>query len=362
MNIKRFKAKDIKDAVALVKTQLGENAVILSTRKVPDGIEVLAAKDVDIKLPTPNSQLPTPNSQLLTPNSLSSIKDIENHLVEMKKDMRNIFDLIQLSSPLPTDSSLYSKLISNGMLPSNAMKITSELEPECKGVQLNAPTIDDLKAKLSSRIHTAPIHLPADKKPVIVSFIGPTGVGKTTTIAKLASNFTIYDKLKVALITIDTYRIAAVDQLKTFADIINIPLAIVYSPDEFAFSIHEHENYDVLFIDTAGRSQRNKKHMKELLSFFKMVKPDEIHLVLSMTTKTEVMLDIIENFEIASPDKLVFTKLDETTKFGGILDVLISSGKPISYLTNGQNVPDDIERADPMKIAEYILGTKNAQS
>ncbi len=356
MNIKRFKAKDIKDAVALVKTQLGENAVILSTRKVPDGIEVLAAKDVDIKLPTPNSQPPTPNSP-------SSIKDIENHLVEMKKDMRNIFDLIRLSSPLPTDSSLYSKLIFSGMLPSNAMKITSDLEPQSLNSQpstLNPqPSSDDLKAKLSSRIHTAPIHLPADKKPVIVSFIGPTGVGKTTTIAKLASNFTIYDKLKVALITIDTYRIAAVDQLKTFADIINIPLAIVYSPDEFAFSIHEHENYDVLFIDTAGRSQRNKKHMKELLSFFKMVKPDEIHLVLSMTTKTEVMLDIIENFEIASPDKLVFTKLDETTKFGGILDVLISSGKPISYLTNGQNVPDDIERADPMKIAEYILGTKN---
>ncbi len=347
MNIKRFKADSIKDAVALVKKDLGEDAVILSTRKVSDGIEVLAAKDVDINSRGSLERSSTSNSSI---NKKESIPSIEKHLMDMKKEMRNMLNLIQYSSPNKIDSSLYNTLVLNGVQPANALKITNDVAPIS-----SQSSIDDLKTKLSLYIQAAPIYLGGDKKPVIISFIGPTGVGKTTTIAKLASNFTVYDKLKIALITIDTYRVAAVEQLKTFADIVNIPLDVVFSPDDFAFAIDEHKDADVIFIDTAGRSQRNKKHMKELLSFFKMVRPDEIHLVLSMTTKTEDMLDIVENFEVAKPDKLIFTKLDETTKFGGILDTAIFSDKPISYLTTGQSVPDDIELADPMKIAEYIL-------
>ncbi|MGE5422430.1 MAG: flagellar biosynthesis protein FlhF, partial [Ignavibacteriales bacterium] len=190
----------------------------------------------------------------------------------------------------------------------------------------------------------------------IVALIGPTGVGKTTTIAKLAANFSLLDKRKVGLITLDTYRIAAVEQLKTYAEIIGVPLEVVFNPEDLKTAIKSFAKCDIVFIDTAGRSPRNETQMEELSRFLETSEPDEVILVLSATTRTEELIDAYRKFNVVKIDKIVFTKLDETTSYGQILSTIYKTRSHISYITNGQNVPDDIELPDEMLLAKLILG------
>ena len=199
-----------------------------------------------------------------------------------------------------------------------------------------------------------PITLRADglKK---VALVGPTGVGKTTTIAKLAADFSLRKGKDVALITIDTYRIAAVEQLRTYADIINVPLEVVLTPSEIKNAIAKHKHRDLILIDTAGRSQKNAMQMLELQSFIEAIEPDETHLVLSTTSNCKNMKDIIERFHLLSVDKVIFTKLDEAVTFGLILNVMSKLNKTLSYVTMGQNVPDDIAITDPHTLAKLIV-------
>jgi flagellar biosynthesis protein FlhF len=193
----------------------------------------------------------------------------------------------------------------------------------------------------------------------IVALIGPTGVGKTTTIAKLAANFNLFEQKKVGLITIDTYRIAAVEHLKTYGDIMNLPVEVVYTPSDLAFAISHLRDCDVILIDTAGRSPRNQTMMDELRKFI----TPEIHtvlLVISATTQYQDMLNIERKFARIAYTHLVFTKLDETSCLGPIVSLAWKCKRPISYLTAGQNVPDDIEAAQPDKlIAQLFKGLAN---
>lgn len=189
----------------------------------------------------------------------------------------------------------------------------------------------------------------------IVALIGPTGVGKTTTIAKLAANYNLFEGKKVGLITIDTYRIAAVEHLKTYGDIINLPVEVVYTPADLNQSIANLKDCDLILIDTAGRSPHNQAMMDELQRFLSNSRIGVILLVISATTKYQDMLTIAESFSKIAYTHLVFTKLDETNSLGPIVSLAMNIKRPISYFTNGQNVPDDIEVAKPNKLISQLF-------
>lgn len=192
-------------------------------------------------------------------------------------------------------------------------------------------------------------------KPTIMAFVGPTGVGKTTSIAKLAARCTLQMKKKVTLITIDTYRIAAVEQLKTYAKIMDLPIYVCYSPEEMRKTIANSNDSSLILIDTAGHSQTDLEQVKDLCDYFGDQEDIEVLMVLSATTKSSDLKDISERFGGVGPKRLVFTKLDETTTYGSLLNVAVRTKLPIGYFTTGQNVPDDIETATPAKLARLIL-------
>lgn len=189
----------------------------------------------------------------------------------------------------------------------------------------------------------------------IVALIGATGVGKTTTLAKIAARYVLEKNIKAALITADTYRISAVDQLKTYSDIISLPLEIVYTPDELKVAIHKHRDKDLILIDTAGRSQHNDYQMKELQDFLAVNSHIERHLVMSATTKNRDAAEILDKFSVCNPDRVIFTKTDETSSVGLIVNLLAQKEIALSFLTNGQSVPDDIVPATPRRLAELLL-------
>jgi flagellar biosynthesis protein FlhF len=189
----------------------------------------------------------------------------------------------------------------------------------------------------------------------VVALVGPTGVGKTTTVAKLAANFKLSHGVRVGLVTVDTYRIAAVEQLKTYAEIIDLPLAVVNDPSEMTRALDELGAVDLVFIDTAGRSPRDEVKIRELAEFLLQAPPDEIHLVLSAVAGQRSLRSAVERFAMVQFDRVILTKLDEADSLGGVLAVLGLSSRPVSYLTTGQAVPDDIEPADPMRLARLIL-------
>jgi flagellar biosynthesis protein FlhF len=191
--------------------------------------------------------------------------------------------------------------------------------------------------------------------PHVVALIGPTGVGKTTTIAKLAANLKLRENHTVGLITIDTFRIAAVDQLKKYADILDIPLRVVSSPDELRAAIDTMSDREFILIDTAGRSPSDRLKLQELRNFLTIAAPDEVHLVLSSTASQECIESAIARFGNVRVDKILFTKLDEAVHVGVVLNVARKVNKALSYVTTGQDVPDDIEVTKGRKLAHLIL-------
>lgn len=202
---------------------------------------------------------------------------------------------------------------------------------------------------------------PAEEGPKVILFIGPTGVGKTTTIAKLASALAVEEKKKVALVTADTYRIAAAEQLKTYASIMEVPFRVVYTEEEFAKSIEDFKNYEYIFVDTAGHSDQNEEKlgdMKNLIGTLGENVEYQCFLVLSATTKYKDLIRIVENYKHIAKYELIFTKLDETTTYGNLLNVRMLTDTPIAYVTCGQNVPSDIEAFDPQKTVKLLLGGK----
>lgn len=217
---------------------------------------------------------------------------------------------------------------------------------------------------LASRVMTVllgepePIVLPENKKPYVVIFLGPTGVGKTTTLAKIAADFTFRQK-KVGLITADTYRIAAVEQLKTYAEILNLKVTVVYSPGEIREAIDRLSDNDLILIDTAGRSHKNKEHFDELKALVSAAGADETYLVISCNTSRIAVREILEHYAFIRNYKLLFTKLDETPSPGVILNARYMTGKPLSYTTAGQSVPDDLDIANVKQLVSYILNGGN---
>lgn len=192
-------------------------------------------------------------------------------------------------------------------------------------------------------------------KPNVYMFLGPTGVGKTTTLAKIAARLSLVDNKKIGLITADTYRIAAVEQLKTYSEILGIPLEVIYEASELQDAIDRFQDKDYILIDTAGRSHKSKELKSDYDELVRYLKEVKIFLVMNMTTSFKDMKSIIDSYSFLKEYRLLFTKLDEATNFGNILNLKVLTGKPLSYFTIGQSVPDDIEVADKERIIQYIF-------
>lgn len=256
---------------------------------------------------------------------------------------------------------LYNTMLENEVAEKYANQIMEELDKNRKPNMPLDYILANIYQKIILKFGKSEGIMPAKKGTRVVFFIGPTGVGKTTTIAKLASNFAMEEKKKVALLTADTYRIAAAEQLRTYAQIMEVPFRVVYSTEELKEAVEFFKNYDYIFVDTAGHSHQNEEQlarMKEYLESMGDGTEMQTFLVLSATTKYKDLLKITENYKDIVDYQLIFTKLDETTTMGNLLNVKLSVDTPIAYITCGQNVPNDIEKFNPQKTVKQILGGK----
>lgn len=196
----------------------------------------------------------------------------------------------------------------------------------------------------------------------VVALVGPTGVGKTTTIAKLAANFRLRDGIKIGLVTVDTFRVAAVEQLRIYAEIIDLPMKVVTSPLEMRRALDELVGLDLILIDTGGRSPRDELKIQELKSLLAEAQVDEVHLVLSLTAGVSSLRAACEKFATANTTALILTKLDEAAGMGSLLTAARKLPLPVSYLTTGQDVPDDIECANASRMARLVLGQEKLET
>ena len=242
-------------------------------------------------------------------------------------------------------------------------KYVNQIMEEAEKVIHNGSSVDHILSNVYQKMilkfgQPHPISL-TGKKPNVIFFIGPTGVGKTTTIAKIASKYKVEYGKRVAFLTADTYRIAATEQLRVYANILDSPMSIIYSPEELNDAVARVADYDLVFIDTAGFSHRNEVQcddMKKLIQGLDEEYGKEVFLVLSATTKYRDLLDIVDTYHEIADYKLIFTKLDETSSLGNLLNIRLYSGADLSYTAYGQNVPDDIEEFNTQKIVKQLLG------
>ena len=257
---------------------------------------------------------------------------------------------------------LYDTMLDNEVNEKYANQIIDEME---KNVRENQPfdhALADVYQKMILKFGKA-VPIEKDNKGLrVIFFVGPTGVGKTTTIAKIASKFRLEQKRKVALFTADTYRIAAAEQLRTYANILEVPFRVIYSVEELRRGVQDFKNYDFILVDMAGHSPQNPALRENMNTFIHGLGEGiekEVHLVLSATTKYKDLLSIVESYQDIEDYRIIFTKVDETMTLGNLLNLKLHTGAGLSYITCGQNVPDDIEIFNPQKTVKQLLGGKN---
>lgn len=377
MRIKKYSAPTLKEAVEQMKKELGSDAIVLQSRKIKrngifdqsgkEEMEVIAAVDnVEKGIEPVNESTYTPIREHLAAAELHNhVKEQEIDLLkdeigEIKNTVAQIADFLRYKNlpSLPENLLLVLKqLIDCDVDEVLAKRIVQEIQMDLKG-----DDYQDLRfilkrviVKISGLIKNVPVKDKKYSQAKIIAFVGPTGVGKTTTLAKLATKAKLLRGKKVAIISADTFRIAAIEQLKTFATIADIPFEVVYSQEDIKKAVLKFSDMDHIFIDTTGRSQRDKNNLEDIKNMLASIEPGEVHLVLSATTKQKDMQEILEKFKGLFINRLIFTKLDETTTLGLILNVAERTRKSISFVTFGQNVPEDIERVNPTKIAKMIL-------
>ena len=267
----------------------------------------------------------------------------------------------QQSPNIPEDLfDYYMQLVGNDVAQELACEIVKSLQKQLRPEHFSQPQIvqEKLAEQLEKLLPTSgPLIRKKTAGPHVVALIGPTGVGKTTTLAKLAANLKLREKHRVGLITMDTYRIAAVDQLKRYADIIGSPLRVVHGADELRDAQQAMSDFDFLLIDTAGRSPNDALKLNELKGLLAAAEPDEVHLVLSTTASADSMTLAAARFGDVRVDRIIFTKLDEAAHVGVLLNVIRKVNKSLSYITTGQDVPDDIEVGKGRRLAQLILGS-----
>ena len=254
---------------------------------------------------------------------------------------------------------LHSRLCDGEVAEKTATSLITELRMGLTGDELADGDLVRMKLAelIAGRIHQAPEPRRSQCTGArVIALIGPTGVGKTTTVAKLAANMKLKSGLEVGLITIDTYRIAAVDQLKTYAEIIELPFHTVLTPQEMHQAIYAMRGVDIILIDTVGRSQNDRLRLNHLRSFLAAADADEVHLVVAATANRRCVSNVLTRFCPLGANRVIVTKLDEAEAYGMVLNVAEACHLPLSYVSAGQEVPDDIDRANPDELARLIVG------
>jgi len=394
MIVKKYQGNTEIEAFQLAKDDLGKDAIVLNIKTIsPKGIyklfrkstvEITAAIDDNstnnlvgvsgssirsVGVAPIHNDLPreeNPSAIELKLNNLQSL--LEKQLMEQKKEEEVEEEPIrqqasqesiqkQDENRLPMIQLVYNQLLRNEVDEKYINQILNEIDGQFK-----KDTLDHLLASVYQKIvlklgQPKTIEL-IEGTTKFIYFIGPTGVGKTTTIAKIASNLKLQKKAKVALLTSDTYRIAAVEQLKIYANILDIPMKVVYTEEDIKAAREEFREYDVVLIDTAGRSHKSEEQKDNISSLVGAIEEElrEIYLVLSATTKYKDLIQITERYNEITEYRLIFTKLDETCCVGNIFNLRMLTGADLSYTTCGQNVPDDISRIQPQETAKKLLG------
>ncbi len=281
------------------------------------------------------------------------LDDIKNTMGEMAEQIR-----YQRMPALPAAlKEIYRRLVDSELEESIAVSLIQRLYGQFSEQQYSDRAFVEkfLVDELTALIKVASPTPVRQGSPLILAFVGPTGVGKTTSLAKLATNKRFYGDCRTALITTDTYRVAATQQLGTFSEIADIPMEIVHSPRDMSRAIAKHKDKEVILVDTAGASQYNDRLIEDARAFLEAADPDEVHLTVAITTKPRDLKGTIKRFRMKQRERLLFTKFDETLTFGSIISVVQSSALPLSYVTFGQEVPEDIEPADAGKIARLVV-------
>ena len=254
---------------------------------------------------------------------------------------------------------LYKMLLDNEIEETYANQLVDELDGSVKPDMPIDYLLSVVYQKMVLKFGQTKTIQSAEKGPKLVYFIGPTGVGKTTTIAKIASRLSVVEKKKIVLLTADTYRIAAAEQLRTYANILEVPFRIIYTPQEIRTAIEDYAAYDYIFVDTSGHSQKNTDQRDDTLALLRAADGQaekEVYLVVSATTKYRDLLNIADTYQKLTDFRLVFTKLDETQCQGNLFNLRLHTDAPMSYVTCGQNVPDDIGEFDEQKTVKLLLG------
>ncbi|MEJ5377207.1 MAG: flagellar biosynthesis protein FlhF [bacterium] len=397
MKVKTYKAIDMQEALRLIKRDLGPQAVILSTRKVVDGkrafgllgrpmVEVTAALDGP---GSPGSGEPLPEGVKGQEAGLKALESLKEELGELKREMAQVFEAarqpaLELSSRLESEleelrwwtskmvqhvrirdsqvstapgNAMLLKLVRNGMRESHALQIVLRVEQELGQRILEeenfSPTVESLLSRLAKT--QDPLIRDPSKGPAVLALIGPTGVGKTTTVAKIAARCALDGGKKVALVTNDTYRIAAVEQLRTYARIMGVPLEVVLEPGELPRVLDSHSDKDIILIDTAGRSPMDGSHMGELRDILCSDTRVKTLLLVSATTESSALERAVRRFISLRPVGLIGTKLDEAPHFGALFSVSLQMRLPFAFFTTGQRVPEDIRSATKQDMASWTL-------
>lgn len=436
MQVKKFLARTLADAVAQVRAELGPDAIILQTQRVKVGgifglfaqrmVEVTAAADPGLRLrpaaPPPPAETrqeaardlgaspqppgagpetpaarrdaggpPAPGETggraggLAAPGEMGALAgrpatpretgaqawgpaapagelaDLVARMDRMDGLLTQVLERLETpprSGLLPEVQPVYTGLVQSGVEPDLATSICRRVQSRWRRSP-ETPVLDLAEEVLTQCLGVPETIRVAPGERRVVALMGPTGVGKTTTLAKLAAFWALRRGLKVALITADTYRIAAVEQLRTYCEIIGLPLEVVERPEEVPRALDRHRDADLILVDTAGRSHRNREQMEELAAYLDALRPDERYLVLSLTASTRDARAVVDSYRPIGFHKLLFTKLDEATAPGVLLNTLVHAGRPLSYITTGQNVPDDIEVASPERLSRILLGDRS---
>jgi len=407
-DIRTYRAASIHQALRMVEDDLGRDAVILHTRqieqhrwlpwqKIQEEVEVTAGIGWTVAshsstaapiLPTPAPPMPIgipddiptavaspatssdgPSTDSMPPaGPAASFTQMPVELTTGLTD--RLAALEQQFAQLDSDDSpqkptipaelldLYTELVDSELDESLARELVVSLKREAMSEELSDPSLcrARLVKMVEGEFHAATSITSTPGQRRVVALVGPTGVGKTTTIAKLAANLKLRDGVRMGLVTVDTYRIAAVEQLRTYAEIIDLPMKVVTTPMEMRRALDELSDMDLVLIDTAGRSPRDELQIGELKSLLADAEVDEVHLVLSVTANLDHLVSTVNHFSPVGTSALVLTKLDETHELGVMLNLARRVSLPVSYLTTGQDVPDDIEPADAQRMARLVLG------